>query len=316
MKKLFVLFLSANLLIWGACSQPIIPEPAELIQGETPVLTTEPPPAEQRESDLNVIYKTSDGQELYFDIFFPTVQKYEKTPLLAAFHGGGWLAGNKMQIMRLYSPLAEILREAGYAVAAVEYRLAAGGVVFPAPFIDSADFIRYIKENADTYNIDPENIGVLGYSAGAHLAMLTSYAAADLDIRYCISFAGPAKLYGEDAASVPPMTMFLLENLFGGRYPENEELYKSGSPYFYLSGAEHKKTPLLLLHDRTDDVVPFVQSEVMLDKTAELGIESELLEIRGVGHDIEFISGRMNEPSEEEAMRVILNFIYKFYKNY
>jgi dipeptidyl aminopeptidase/acylaminoacyl peptidase len=188
-------------------------------------------------------------------------------------------------------------------------------VIFPAPFDDASDFIRYIKENAGVYNIDPGNIGVLGYSAGAHLAMLIAYAT-DLDIRYCLSFAGPTKMYGDDPANYSQSTMFLVENLFGGTLEDYEELYKSGSPYFHLDRADHNTTPILLVHDAADNVVPFDQSVLMFERAESLGIESEFLELHGVAHDIEFVSDRLIEPVREEAIRIILNFIYKFYKNY
>ena len=266
---------------------------------------------------INLVYKTVEDTygvtELRFDIFFPTVQVFEKTPLIVGFHGGGWLAGNKSQINFMFSPIIDELRASGYAVATVQYRFASPRVIFPSPFEDCADFIIYIKENAAAYNIDPANIGVLGYSAGAHLAMLTAYAA-DLDIKYCVSFAGPTKLYGDDPANYSRSTMMLVENLFGGSLTEREDLYKSGSPYFYLENTEHNKTPLLLAHDRTDGTVPFSQSEIMFEKAVNSGIETEFIELRGVGHNVDFsVDGMIDK---EEAMRAVLNFIYKFYTNY
>jgi len=108
--------------------------------------------------------------------------------------------------------------------------------------------------------------------------------------------------------------MMLVENLFGGSLSEREELYKAGSPYFYLENTDYKNTPLLLAHDRTDATVPFGQSEMMFAKASGLGIESEFIELRGAAHDIEFISNRITD--REEIIQKILNFIYKFYKNY
>jgi triacylglycerol lipase len=320
MKKLLILFMAASLLILNACSgaEEIIniTEVLEITEAEidiSEVISSYVEDDRIVSEDLNLVYKTVGGADLKFDIFYPTAIKFEKTPLVVGFHGGGWIAGNKSQINYIFAPVIDELRANGYAVATVQYRLALSRIVFPAPFEDCADFIMYIKANSDIYNIDPENIGVLGYSAGAHLAMLTAYAA-DLDLRYCISFAGPSKLYGDDPANYPRATMMLVETLFGGSYAEREELYMSGSPYFYLDGAEHNNTPLLLAHDRTDAVVPFSQSEMMFEKAAGLGIESELIELRGVAHDIEFASGRMAE--REQVMQAVLNFIYKFYKNY
>lgn len=40
----------------------------------------------------------------------------------------------------------------------------------PAPIIDAKRAIRYIRYNADKFNIDPNKVGILGFSAGGHLA--------------------------------------------------------------------------------------------------------------------------------------------------
>jgi dipeptidyl aminopeptidase/acylaminoacyl peptidase len=141
--------------------------------------------------------------------------------------------------------------------------------------------------------------------------MLLAYST-DLDISYVVSFAGPTKMYGDDPDSYPRSTLFMLENLFGGTYEQLPELYRQGSPYYYLGRYANRRVPILLAHDRTDAVVPFKQSEIMFERAAELGIESELLELSGVGHDIEFVTGRM--ANRGAAMQIILDFIYKNYK--
>jgi acetyl esterase/lipase len=329
LKKLFILFLAVSLLIFSACSGEIIEKITENPFTVTSIdniefieeidireLNEEMTPFAREISEIpNMIYKTVGDRTLKFDLYFPTEQKFEKTPLVVGFHGGGWIAGDKSNLTRQFAPIIYELRANGYAFATVEYRLADEDIIYPAPFDDCVDFISAIKQRAREYNIDPDNIGVLGYSAGAHLAMLCSYAL-DLDLRYCVSFAGPAKLYGDNPANYPNSTMRLVESLFGGSYEEREDLYKSGSPYFYLEQADYIKTPLLLVHDESDAVVPFNQSVLMYEKAVSLEIDSALLELQGAAHDIEFNSGSMFDPPQEEAMRVILNFIYKFYKNY
>lgn len=334
MKKIFILFLAANLFILSACSEKTTENPTEsteeievteeieITEEVTEEIPTETQPPFAYEGIANVhnlIYKTIENKDeiidLKFDILFPTVQKYEKTPLIIGFHGGGWVSGDKSQITDIYSPMLAEFQANGYAVATVQYRLASPKLTFPSPFEDCIDFISYIKDNANIFNIDPENIGVLGYSAGANLAMLCSYAA-DLNLRYCVSLAGPAKLYDDDIVKYPRSTLYFVETLFGGTYEEREELYKSGSPYFYLESENCIKTPLILIHDEDDAVVPFSQSEIMFEKAVNAGIDSEFLKIRGVGHNLEFITDTMVEPTQTEVMQSIINFIYRFYRSY
>jgi len=322
MKKIFILFILISLLILSACSEDImgaledeivVAEDNEEIYEveETNDIIEESPFAfEGAVAATNLIYKTVNGTDLRFDIFFPTEQVFERAPLVVGFHGGGWFAGDRTQVTSAFMPMINELLANGYAFATVQYRLARPGITFPAPFEDARDFIIYVKESAHIYNIDPNNIGLFGYSAGAHLVMLCAYAT-DLDIRYVVALAGPTKMFGDDPANYPRSTMMMVENFFGGTYDELTDLYRLGSPYYHLNSAE--QPPLLLVHDRTDAVVPFSQSEMMFKRAEELGIECELLEISGVGHDIEFMSDRMNE--QEEVISIILNFIYKNYKD-
>ena len=280
---------------------------------------------------LNRVYTTVNGRELRFDIFFPTEQVFERTPLVVGFHGGGWMAGHRSELTDGFVPIINELRANGYAFATVEYRFASPpAVVFPTPFDDSVAFMNYIIENAAIYNINTDNIGVFGFSAGAHLAMLLAYAT-DFDIRYAVSFAGPTKMYGDDPANYPAATMHMVENLFGGTYENLPDLYRDGSPFFHVEiryyiensnirintgnrNPDSWRVPLLLVHDRADAVVPFSQSEIMHEKLTSVGVHSELLELRGVGHDINF--NRQNMADRDEIIEVIVNFIYKFSKSY
>ncbi|MDE6182039.1 MAG: alpha/beta hydrolase [Eubacteriales bacterium] len=45
---------------------------------------------------------------------------------------------------------------------------------FPAPLLDAKRAIRYLRHNAKDFNIDPEKIAIIGFSAGGHLAGLVS----------------------------------------------------------------------------------------------------------------------------------------------
>ena len=43
-------------------------------------------------------------------------------------------------------------------------------MAYPKPMVDASNAMKYIKDNAKRYNIDPDNVFVLGFSAGGHLA--------------------------------------------------------------------------------------------------------------------------------------------------
>lgn len=65
-------------------------------------------------------------------------------------------------------PIVEMLNKNGVSAFSLDYRVAP----YKYPFIteDVLRAVRYVRYNADKFNIDPNKIGVLGFSAGGHLA--------------------------------------------------------------------------------------------------------------------------------------------------
>lgn len=66
--------------------------------------------------------------------------------------------------------IAEWFNRMGVAAFILEYRHRGRGYGHPAPLQDAQRAIRTVRANADTWNIDPAKIGVMGFSAGGHLA--------------------------------------------------------------------------------------------------------------------------------------------------
>jgi acetyl esterase/lipase len=88
--------------------------------------------------------------------------------LLVDIHGGGWFQGDKSKEVALASRLAD----AGYLVAAVNYRFAdgqSGANLYPAQVDDTLTAVRWLKE-ALTLEFDRDRIGAIGGSSGGNLA--------------------------------------------------------------------------------------------------------------------------------------------------
>jgi acetyl esterase/lipase len=66
--------------------------------------------------------------------------------------------------------IAEWLNAQGIAAFVLNYRLKQ----YPAPLDDTQMALRVLRRNAGLYNLDPARIGVMGFSAGGHLAALAS----------------------------------------------------------------------------------------------------------------------------------------------
>ena len=65
---------------------------------------------------------------------------------------------------------ARFLNEQGIAGFVLKYRLATGGYHHPAMLQDAARAVRTVRARAKAWNVDPKRVGVMGSSAGGHLA--------------------------------------------------------------------------------------------------------------------------------------------------
>ena len=92
-----------------------------------------------------------------------------KIPVIVSVHGGGWIYGDK----DLYQYYCMSLVEHGFAVVNFSYRLAPKHK-YPAALEDTCLAFAWLKEHADEYGLDTENVFAAGDSAGAQLLGLYS----------------------------------------------------------------------------------------------------------------------------------------------
>jgi acetyl esterase/lipase len=93
-------------------------------------------------------------------------------PVIIYFHGGGWVGGDKKTI----NP-APILK-AGISLVAANYRFTEGtpdAAPYPAPMLDSARVVQFVRSKAEEWHIDPNRIALTGSSAGAVISMWIAY---------------------------------------------------------------------------------------------------------------------------------------------
>ncbi|WP_343518851.1 alpha/beta hydrolase [Sphingomonas sp.] len=81
--------------------------------------------------------------------------------------GGGYF---RIQIESAAKPMAEWLTARGITAVILYYRLPGDGWNADAPFQDGQRAMRLLRANSAKLGIDPKRIGVLGFSAGGHLA--------------------------------------------------------------------------------------------------------------------------------------------------
>ena len=86
---------------------------------------------------------------------------------VVVFPGGGY---GHLAFEKEGTKVARWLNSFGVAAFVVSYRHKGKGYQYPAPLDDAQRAVRLVRFNAEKYHIDPESIGVLGFSAGGHLA--------------------------------------------------------------------------------------------------------------------------------------------------
>ena len=98
------------------------------------------------------------------------------SPCLVYFHGGGWVLGDIETVDNLCRRLANA---SGCVVVSVDYRLAPE-TRFPGPLDDCFEAVAFVREESESFRIDPRKVAVGGDSAGGNLAAAVALKARDL----------------------------------------------------------------------------------------------------------------------------------------
>ena len=174
------------------------------------------------------------------------------TPVVVLIHSGSWSGGDKEDF-----PLMDIrvFTERGYATANINYRLASAEANIHDP--DLSDDINaaldFVAARAEEYQVSRTRFGVVGYSAGGHLALLAGYKYDPTRrIRAVASLAGPTDLNDPLLLAVPTARE-TIENYLGVTQEEAPSRWTDASP---VSVATASSPPTILVHGLLDFLVP------------------------------------------------------------
>jgi acetyl esterase/lipase len=231
----------------------------------------------------NLTYLTASNFEAKLDIY----KRRDTTgpqPTVIYFHGGFWAAGTKEGSVMSLVPWFEM----GWNVVNVEYRLARVAVA-PAAVEDCLCALRYIANQAKTYDIDTNRIVLTGESAGGHLALTTGIIpdTAGLD-RECagaalprvaaiVNWFGISDVY--DVIEGPHRANAAMQ--WFGSLPNREEIAHRVSPLTYVRSG---LPPILTIHGDADTTVPYPQAVRLHEALTKAGVTNQLVTIPGGKH--------------------------------
>lgn len=246
---------------------------------------------------------------LLLDLYRPT--EFEgPLPVVVFVHGGGWKKGSKQSGRKTVWLVPH-----GFAVASISYRLIGSGQ-WPDQINDCYSAVRWLRQNAEKYQLDPKHIGCWGTSAGGHLAALMGTRPYDGQETISSKVQAVCDWYGPtELLTMPPnmlgkgRTEQDIANsngakLLGATVRDVPEKAKDASALDQVSEGD---APFLIMHGSADPGVPLIQSRKLHEKLQQTGVPSTLVVLEGAGHG----GPKFNS---EESKQAVLKFFTKYLK--
>ena len=266
------------------------------------------------ETERDLTYCTTEsGIELKLDISYP--ENLDSPAALVMYvHGGGWVSGDKNSgVGRRFLPF---LLEQGYIVAAINYRLAPDHS-FPAQIRDVKCAVRYLRANAQAYQLDPQRIGALGGSAGGHLVALLGTADKNAGwdeglfneqssrVQAVVDLFGPA-----DLTQLNINSQRSIGNRVFGMTSTDDHALEIYSLVSYISPDD---PPFLILQGAEDQLVPPSQSQSLYDQLIATGVPAQLVMVENAAHGFIPTGGRI-DPNRKELIAMVVDFFDTYLK--
>lgn len=261
----------------------------------------------------DLIYKNTPQRDLMLTFLPPIKQKYEKAPVYFIIPGGGWHKETRQSMIDFSIQSVEALRKEGFAVVSIDYRVCGEGVVMSEIITDCFDAIRYITHFADILEINKEKFVLSGHSAGAHLALMLSYATKELfkgdyvfddnfGVKSVAVMSPPTILYDNTTNNLRDLSDVFKEC-------DTKEEREKTSPITYVT---QNCPPTLLCAGTSDYLVFSNSSEKIYKELKNNNVKCELRLSVGGGHCFEKINDDV-APSiiMDEMQKIITDFILK-----
>lgn len=231
----------------------------------------------QRHTLYNIPYGHNGRQVL--DIALPA-NRSTNTPVVVFIHGGGWVKGDRS----VFATEIQRFADAGIACASINYRVASDIAHVHHPELpgDVRAAVDFIASKSQVWQVSPNRFGLVGHSAGGHLALTTAYGYNDGRIKACAAWAGLTDLTAADQLAVSGAPNLFKTYVGAPLHSAADTLrYRGASPYWLLNGYS---VPTLLIHGTHDTGVPYADAQRMKTKLDRLKVPNSLIPLEGAGH--------------------------------
>ena len=277
----------------------------------------------------DVPYLAPDRTEK-LDIYLPPGADDAKSPTrfpgIVLIHGGGWTGGSKSAAREKEE--GPVLARAGYVCVSIDYRLTAQNR-WPTNIYDGKNAVRFLRANAAKYHVDPDRIGVIGGSAGGHLALMVGYTTGNSKLTptgantpypgISDKVSAVVDMYGitnvqtsvQIAKDGTPLTAPKpWDAVFGDHKPVTDADRILVSPVSHIGP---QTPPTLVLHGTIDTIVDRDQSIELDKKLTDAGVPHQFLLIPGIGHTFDFENWN-KKPLPQDLRPVVIGFLDKYLK--
>jgi len=223
-----------------------------------------------------------DGVSLTMDVYQPPVAGCY--PTIVTVYGGSWRRGHPRQGYRL----SQYLAAQGYVVFAISYRHAPQ-YHFPAQLEDVKAALAHIRCHGQDFWANPDQMALMGRSAGGHLAMLAAYEPDAPPIEAVVAYYSPYDLvlgYQDPPKPDPVKVRSVLHQFLGGSLDQYPDLYRKASPTTYVT---RPLPPTLLLQGCRDHLVEARFAYKMADLLRQSSTPTILLDIPWADHAFDIL---------------------------
>lgn len=218
----------------------------------------------------NIKYRKVAGRHLRLDVAMPE-RAGRGRPAIMQIHGGAWIIGDKRE---QGWPLIGHLAANGWVCFNVNYRLSPAAT-WPDHLADLKYALRWIRQHADEYGVDPGFVAVTGGSAGGHLTAMMALTAndpeyqqgfedADTTVQAAVPVYGVYDFTNRLGTMLERFRTQVLEPMIIKAFLEDEpDKFQRASP---IDRVHPDAPPFLIVHGDRDTLAPVEDARLFAER--------------------------------------------------